>query len=322
MRGRLSLLLFAVLLLSPSLGEGYEVESEDAIVRIGEDIVVAEGDTVDGDVVSIGGSITVRGYVAGDAVSVGGSIVLESPGVIEGDVVSIGGGIEKGAGTRVGGDKTELSFLGFRHIYPLAGLRGVPRLYAIGAFSALWKVVSVVVLLIITVLLVLFLPTPTKRLSRTIESHLPRSILFGILGEVAILPLCVLLAVSLVGIPLIPVALIAYGAAFLFGLAGVGLLVGEIFLKRAGATTISSIAAVAIGLVLIELFSLLGALLSPVPGLGAFVSILGLVVLYFAWTVGLGSVILTVFGTREWSPRRAEVPAQSPEEKGGQAEAK
>lgn len=322
MRGRLSLLLFAVLLLWPSLGEGYEVESEDAIVRIGEDIVVAEGDTVNGDVVSIGGSITVRGYVAGDAVTVGGRIVLESPGVIEGDVVSIGGGIEKGEGTRVGGDKTEVSFPGLRHIYPLAGLRGVPRLCAIGAFSALWKVVSVVVLLIITVLLVLFLPTPTKRLSRTIESHLPRSILFGILGEVAILPLCVLLAVSLVGIPLIPVALIAYGAAFLFGLAGVGLLVGEIFLKRVGATTISSLAAVAIGLVLIELFSLLGALLSPVPGLGAFVSILGLVVLYFAWTVGLGSVILTVFGTREWSPRRAEVPARSPEEKGGQAEAK
>lgn len=324
MKERLCLLLFAALLILPSLAEGYRADSEDAIVRIGESVEVTEGDTIRGDVVSIGGSITVRGYVDGDAVAVGGSIVLEYPGVIEGDAVSVGGGIEKGEGTRVGGETVEVTLPGFRYIFPRGVVRGAPRLFPLLVSSPFPKVMGVVVLLIITVLLVLFLPTPSKRLSSTVESHLPRSILFGILGELAIIPLCVFLAVSVIGIPLIPVALIAIGAAFLFGLAGVGLLVGQIFLKRAGTGAPSAVASVAIGVILVELFSLLGAFLALVVSpLGGGLKVLGLLILYFAWTVGLGSVILTRFGTREWSPRQpkqAEAPAKISGEKEGEGE--
>src|SRR4051794_32999072 len=43
---------------------------------VGEDLEVAVGETV-GDVVSTGGSVTVRGHVTGDAVAVGGSVTLE-----------------------------------------------------------------------------------------------------------------------------------------------------------------------------------------------------------------------------------------------------
>lgn len=339
MRERLYVLAFALLLVFPSLGQAYDLDlhgvfpgiggdialaegehKRDDIIRIGESIEVAEGDTVAGDVVSIGGSVTVRGHVSGDAVSVGGSIVLEAPGVIEGDAVSVGGGIEKGEGTRIGGSTAEIGmkFGPFRYMFPRGIARGAPRFCTILGASPIARVIGVGVLLLIAVLLVLFLPGPTGRLSKTVQSHLPRSILFGILGEIAIVPLCLVLAVSVIGIPLIPLALIAYAAAFLLGMAGVGLVVGEIFLKRAGATPGSSVAAVVIGVVLIELLALLGTFLSPVtPGLGGALRFIGVLVLYFAWTIGLGAVIVTRFGTRQWVPKTIKPSAQVSEEKGG-----
>lgn len=339
MKQRVALILFALALAIPSLGQARDVDLEELllgiggnvalaegerrrgdIVRIGESIEVAEGDTVDGDIVSIGGSLTVEGYVTGDAVAVGGSIFVGAEGTIEGDAVAVGGTIEQDEGASIGGDTAEIGmnfgrFLGLR---PLVPMKGVPRLCTFFGASALARVIGVGVLLLITVLLVLFLPRPTGRLARTAQSHLPRSILFGILAEIAIVPLCIILAVSLIGIPLIPVAIMAIGAAFLFGMAGVGLLVGDIFLKRTGTTAGSAVGAVAIGVILIELLALLGAFLSPVtPGLGGVLRLVGMLVLYFAWTIGLGAVILTRFGTREWSPKPVEASVQITEEKGG-----
>ncbi len=342
MRQRLCLFVLAVLLVFPFLANAYDIDLEDIIeripadialaggettsediVRIGESIVVADGDTVEGDVVSIGGTVTIRGCVRGDAVAVGGSLILEAPGEVKGDAVAVGGGIEKGEGTKIGGDSVEVGLGPLKFIQPLIGLRGGPKLYRIAAASSpIRRVASVIVLLVITVLVVLFLPAPTERVSNTVQSHLPRSLLFGLIGEIAVVPLCVILAVSIVGIPLIPVALIGIAAACVFGMTGMSLMVGQVFFKRARARASSYVAAVAIGIILIELLSLLGAFVSPVLAvLGGILTFVGLLVLFFAWTTGFGAVILTRFGTREWAPRQAVVPSvEKLQDTGGEEE--
>ena len=72
-------------------------ESDDSgIVRFGEDVEVLSGEIVDGDVVSIGGSIRVAGRVEGEVVAIGGDLLIEDGAVIDGDVVCIGGRLAMG----------------------------------------------------------------------------------------------------------------------------------------------------------------------------------------------------------------------------------
>lgn len=78
------------------------------VVRMGDDIHVKPGEVISGDVVSIGGSVTIDGTVMGDAVSIGGDMSLGDSAVVSGDAVSIGGGVTKSASARVGGESVQV----------------------------------------------------------------------------------------------------------------------------------------------------------------------------------------------------------------------
>lgn len=78
------------------------------VVRMGDDIHVKPGEVVGGDVVSIGGSVTIDGTVLGDAVSIGGDMSLGDSAVVAGDAVSIGGGVTKSASAKVGGESVQV----------------------------------------------------------------------------------------------------------------------------------------------------------------------------------------------------------------------
>ena len=62
-------------------------DTEDDVVKFG-DVVIEDDIRVIGDVVSIGGDITVYGKVMGDVVSVFGDVFLEGEAFIEGYVVA------------------------------------------------------------------------------------------------------------------------------------------------------------------------------------------------------------------------------------------
>jgi hypothetical protein len=82
------------------------MDSED-VVRIGSGYTVEVGETVEGDVVIIGGGLTVKGIIEGDAAVIGGSMYLEAGSVIEGDAAVIGGIIQIEDGAVVEGDVVE-----------------------------------------------------------------------------------------------------------------------------------------------------------------------------------------------------------------------
>jgi cytoskeletal protein CcmA (bactofilin family) len=82
------------------------MDSED-IVRIGSGYTVGPNDTVEGDVVIIGGGLTVKGTIEGDAVVVGGSMYLETSAVVKGDAAVVGGILEMEDGATVMGEVIE-----------------------------------------------------------------------------------------------------------------------------------------------------------------------------------------------------------------------
>jgi hypothetical protein len=87
---------------------GFEMDlSGDDIVLIGSGYAVDGDETVEGDVVIIGGGLTVEGTIEGDAVVIGGSMYLSSTSTVEGDAAVIGGILEREEGSTVIGDILE-----------------------------------------------------------------------------------------------------------------------------------------------------------------------------------------------------------------------
>src|SRR5689334_9865606 len=84
------------------------------VIRFGGDVKVAQGETVDGDVVVFGGNGSVDGRVNGDVVVLGGSLTLGPEADISGDVVTVGGKLIRDPGARIGREVNEISGPGGR----------------------------------------------------------------------------------------------------------------------------------------------------------------------------------------------------------------
>ena len=271
------------------------------IVKFGEDFEIELEERIEGDVVAIGGSITVRGSVDGDVVAIGGNIEVDSTGEITGDAVSVGGSVQRREGGKIAGDEVSIGgfTIPFNFDKPELGLPSFLK----RTTSLIGKVIRMTILIIIALLLAVFLPKPIVKVENTIHNRFFTTLGLGILGEILICPLLIALTVSIIGIPFVPLAILALIAALIFGYSGVSLLLGRIFIERINLKNISPLTTVVFGVILIELISLLGRLIGLggglFSGMGIFVGILGFLVTYIAWTLGLGAVILSRFGTRE-----------------------
>ena len=87
-----------------TLEERYYRRHVQDIVRFLGDIHIAEDEEIDGDVVTIGGSIKLKGRIDGDAVAVFGSILMAPYATVEGDAVSVAGRVRMAQGAEVYGD--------------------------------------------------------------------------------------------------------------------------------------------------------------------------------------------------------------------------
>ncbi len=216
---------FATLLLvGLVLGVRSLAEAEGrTIVKFWSDIVVEEGMRVR-DAVAIGGNVTVDGIVEHDAVAVAGSVFLGSKAVVGRNVVSVGGAIEKAEGAVVRGDLTEVS---------IPGMSSVLRSVSWPSWEQLWWVFGIISFVAFTGFLALALvivavfPKPVGLISAAVEDSPLRVALWGLLGVLLIVPLAIFLAVSVVGIVLIPLEMFTVVCAFLVGYIAVAQLIGK-----------------------------------------------------------------------------------------------
>ena len=288
---------------------------------------------VAGDAVAIGGSVTVSGEVTGDVAAVGGSLVLEAGAEVLGDVVSVGGEVEIDENARVRGQIIEVPFgpnLRFGE-WPRAIFGGGHGWRTDGDFfemspwgvatGFMWEAFKLIVLALFACLVMLVAGEPLARVKRRAASEPWKSGLVGLLVLILFAPLLVLvtliLVISIIGIPLIllvPFFVLALWLVAFLGYSGVALGIGEFLQERFGWQAKSPYLALLLGVLTIQVWSVIGDLLDvgwgPLWFFAVMFGIFGALVKFFAWTVGLGAAVLSRFGSADgWGGRGSAVYA-------------
>jgi len=287
--------------------------SESERVEIGGSIVVREGERIDGDVVAVGGRVDVYGEIGGDVVAIGGDVELHEGALVEGDAVSVGGRVVSTGTATVEGERVSID-LGF----PFSGINwglGItknerPRYWSFG-FSLAWLIAAVI-------FSVIFYAVSGRRLevvSRRVDTEPGQSFLIGLLAAFgtpfALLISVVLLAVTVIGLFLLPILVIALVLMWAGAFVAVALAVGRRVSNARRSTDDLTPARGPYQHLLLGVVVLYGpALVASILGMdGSFLrpfslvfGALGKFVLIFATVLGYGALLTSRFGTAVPSP--------------------
>ena len=243
--------------------------------------------TVEGSVVSLGGDVTVRrgGHVTGDALSVTGRVNADS-GVVDGEIRAMSAlptlfvAAAPRAETRSATDRTI----------------GAVKLVA-GSFG---------MLLIVALGVLLFAEPNLAEVVETVERRFARAFWVGLAGQLLILPgvvvLCIALVLTIVGVLLIPFAIVAYAVAIAglltLGFLAVAQLIGSaIWRVREGSPRARAFGTLVVGVAIFFALWLLAALLVWAPLAATVIRAAALAASWAAGTLGLGAAILSRAGT-------------------------
>ena len=293
----------------------------EEIVRIGGGVSVDSDEYVRGDVVVIGGSGNINGEVNGDVVVIGGSARFGPQADIRGDVTVVGGGLTREPGAITRGAVNEIGFGGIpwrgewgrRHdwdwmdgIYPVARLTGT--------------LVRVTLLILLTTLVLFVAKTPVEQIADRVAADPVKSWFVGFLAEMLFIPVlimaAVVLAISIIGIPLlllVPVAIVALLVVMLVGFTAVAYHIGRILQDKVDGLRARPYAATFAGILLIVSPVLLARLVGLTGDLGFVVwpiAAVGFLLEYSVWTAGLGAAALVRFN-RLPQPPAAIAPVAS-----------
>jgi hypothetical protein len=263
---------------------------------------IPAGTTARGTIVARG-PIVVAGRVDGSVVSLAGDVTVSRGGVVTGDALSVGGRVI--ADGEVGGELRSVSSLPTLSSAPaaVAARSPIERTYDNLRLVA----ATFGVLLIIAVGVLLFAGPNLDEVVATLERRFGRAFWVGLLGQLLILPglvvLVVALAVSLIGILLIPFAIVAYVVAIAglltLGFLAVARLVGGALRPSARDATPRSraLAGLAVGLAVFFALWMIAAALTWAPLAATVVRAAALAATWAAMTLGLGTAILSRAGT-------------------------
>lgn len=249
-----------------------EARDRDAI-RFGGDIVIQEDETVN-SAVAIGGDVTVYGTVNEAAVAIGGSVYIEEGGYVDDDAVSIGGRVHIDKGGILRGNIIDIGELisiashdkHHRHHY-----HGIP---------AFIKILPLIGLLILGTLVIVLLPGSVRGTMDRLNEGALLAFGVGILGLLAFIPMILTLAISLLGIPLIPLFIATYMLTVLLGYIGASTWLGNRILEALKYPGKPELAAFVVGLLVLKIAGL-------VPGIGGLLNTLVV-------SLGLGAILITL----------------------------
>jgi len=255
-----------------------------------------------GDAATWHGPLEIRGTVDGNAVAIGSDVVVLPGGHVRGDALSVGGQVRMAGGTVDGETRTISAF----SVGPIAGARLTPAQATQRALSL--AVACFLILVAMALAVVIGARTHLETIASTIRTDFWRSFLVGLLGEVAAVPLFLLsmvaLAITIVGILLIPFAAVAYALAVLgaldLGFLAMSLLAGDALLRGEGSAREPRpiVAHLVAGLTVFLVLWLLAGGAAYMGLAGSVLRLLAFLSTWIAATVGLGATILTRAGTR------------------------
>ena len=294
-----------------SLGSTLKVD-DDEVAR--DVLALGGGIKVDGEVfgnaVAVAGPIKVEGRITGDVIAVGDNVELGGGAEVLGDVISVGGEVEREEGATVMGEIREVDFIGelptsFGNWTWWGGGSGVSR-FGDFVWNVFWAFFGSAFLLVLALLVRMVAPRQLDRVHASASQDFWMAAFVGLMIQLLTLPLIVavsvLLLISIIGIPflvLVPFMVLAFLVAALLGYAGFAQGVGRRLAARFGLRVRGGLFAVLVGVLAIQSVGLLADLLSA-AGFPFFITavlgLIGFVVKFVAWTVGLGAVVLGRFG--------------------------
>jgi hypothetical protein len=292
------------------------------IVKTGRDIVVEEYEEVCGDVVVIGGDVTVKGTVCENVIAVGGNVLVKSTGIIEGDAVGIGGDVETEPGAIIRGERVGVSFC--RPIPQVRHLLGFPTTTVIrfppffggfGGLALFVRIIKIMLFLFLGIIVISIVPKNVTKVKDKIRQDFLKSALVGFVAQILILPIFILLIVTIIGIPVaLLVEPLLILVALILGYTGVSYFIGEKLREGTSLkpetpmmTLVIGILAVECVLLLARVVGIFGHFILPFSWILTFI---GWVIWYVAVTVGFGACILTRLGTRPKEVKSAQAPTK------------
>ena len=264
---------------------------------------ISAGSTVHGTVVARG-PIDVLGRVEGSVVSLSGDVTVHRGGVVTGDALAVGGHVHADSG-EVNGEMRSMAALptalGAATIVvdtrsPVQRTADAAKVVG-GGFG---------ILLVIAIGVLLFAGPNLDQVVATIEGRFARAFWVGALGQIVALPalaiLVIALALTILGVLLIPFAIVAYCIAVAglvtLGFLAVARLVGGALYRSGDATVrMRALGALAIGLALFFALWMIAALITWAPLAATVVRAAALAATWAAVTLGLGATLLSRAGT-------------------------
>lgn len=272
---------------------------DGSLIVIGGTANLEKGSIVAGDVILTGGTITAAGSINGDIILIGGSAKLKDSVHVFGDLISASSTLSQEKGAVIDGKIQEHATLPFQLPFsfskptlpnltpqvtkPGINLNNNPLFTIIGiGFRAF-------VLAILSMLLSMFFPNAIRKISRAVLSAPITSGGIGFLTAILAPLVLALIAITLIGIPITILGALVLAFAVLLGWVAFGVEIGS-RIADAFKTQWHIALCAGIGTLLLTL----------VTEAFAVIPCVGWIVPTLVGMLGLGAVILTRSGTREY----------------------
>lgn len=262
---------------------------------------ISPGVKVAGPVYTAAGPLVVEGTIEGRALAVQGDVIVRPGGSVTGDAISVGGRVRLEGGT-VGGEVRSID----RPATPAMRLAAAPPERTPGEATSRALRLTLGwfgILLVIGFGVLTFSEPALNSVVEALEEKFGRAFAYGLLAQVAAIPLLLLLvvalAISVIGILLIPFAVVAYliGVAGLLvlGFVAVARFTGAALWREPGqarsAPRGANLRALATGLALYAALWVASAAFTWSPFAGVMLRTIALAITWVALTLGLGAVV-------------------------------
>jgi hypothetical protein len=278
-------------------GENDKVVHGDVVVRPNEparDVVAIRGSikvepgAEVRDAVAVLGDVTLGpGAHAHQVVAVGGDVKLGPGAVVSEDVVAVGGEVLREVDAEIGGEEVSVGIPALSGLASLVGARRESPGLVLGQ-----SIAKFLVFFLLGLLLVSFFPRRVDAVAASFQAHPWKSIFTGLLGLVLTPLLVVLLVVTVIGIPLVPVAALMLVAAGVLGFTALAFFIGRRLPIQTRRGT--NVLQLAIGTALV-------VLVTAIP-------ILGGMAWFAAALLGFGAVLRSRFGSQTPPPALPTTP--------------
>jgi hypothetical protein len=285
-----------------TLGPGQTIEGD--LVVIGGTATIEYGGTVHGDIVIVGGSLRLDGQTTGNAVVIGGAAAVGPRSSVGSDLITLGGNLHHETGAHIGGDVISNLPLPAISLPPIS--RGTtpsvpassPLPFGAGALGSVVGVfVQSIGLAALAMLLTAFLHPQLERVAQAAQAQPLMVGSVGLLVAVVAPLAIVVLAITLILIPVALAAVILLVLAWLFGVVSLGMLIGN-RVAQSLRGSIEPVISAGIGT----------AILALVVSTARLVPCVGWVAPLLVGLLALGAAVVTMFGTRSvgrWSTTAA-----------------